>query len=274
MAQFLTIMKKAFLDHFGKAGFVLLKGIMHPFHKKTSHPYFVRLINGDILHILSYRQLSAERVGEKTIQLLAGSVSLYRRKLNFSPEPESFFIDSIVSFLQKSCKLSSSMDFLYKVVSFQCRTESEEAMQADIDYALSMLEKYILPILDQVQNPESCVTYFRTYYPCGGYLKLDTWETFLSNERYAVSEGLLLILTEDRSDCIEEMECAIAQEIPFLRSADDIPKLREKYEKRRIEQISFRDTILDSPTLKQAALAEAERCKEINLEWLKLHGFK
>lgn len=71
---------KVFGDGLAPLGFVRLK--------KTKLPFFVRLINGELLQIVTYRQLSAKKVGYKRFEVLGGIVSLYRNTIPFEKEPQ------------------------------------------------------------------------------------------------------------------------------------------------------------------------------------------
>lgn len=267
MAQFNTVIKNELADQLHDAGFVLLT--------KTKHPYYVRLINNEFLHVISYRQLCARRIGEKTIEYLGGIVSLYRQSFEypqFPPHPDDMLMPMLSFYRESHPDIDIHDPIINEIYHLQCCAEAEEDMRTDIHTVITMIKKHMIPFLDQIQTLENCVEYFRVFQPF--WIKLDTWENFIDVNRYQISEGLLLILTDDRSDGIERMENEITKEIPFIRSQDDITKLREKTEKRRIEQNKFRDDILDTPALRRTALEEAQRRKIQNMEWLKQHGLK
>lgn len=78
-------LKAGFIKVFGEGleplGFKRLKNL------KNEYPYFVRVVNGDILHTVSYRQTTSPKIGYKEFEVCCGVVTLYRRKLDFTVEP-------------------------------------------------------------------------------------------------------------------------------------------------------------------------------------------
>lgn len=74
----------AFKQVFGEAleplGFVKIK--------VAKLTYFVRVVNDEILHILTYRELRTRKTGYKSFEILGGVVSLYRRTIDFTKSPE------------------------------------------------------------------------------------------------------------------------------------------------------------------------------------------
>ena len=77
-------MNAAFKKVFGEAleplGFVKIK--------VAKLTYFVRVVNDEILHILTYRELRTRKTGYKSFEILGGVVSLYRRTIDFTKSPE------------------------------------------------------------------------------------------------------------------------------------------------------------------------------------------
>lgn len=71
----------AFIKIFGEGleplGFKRLKNI------KNKQPYYVRVINNEILHIITYRPVKSQKNGYKAIEVLGGAVTLYRKNIDF-----------------------------------------------------------------------------------------------------------------------------------------------------------------------------------------------
>lgn len=68
---------KVFGEGLEPLGFKRLKKI------KNKQPYFVRVVGDEILHIITYRQLTSPKLGYKCTEVLGGVVTLYRRNLDF-----------------------------------------------------------------------------------------------------------------------------------------------------------------------------------------------
>lgn len=74
--------KTEFIRHYEEKleplGFIKVKG---------SQPYFVRIVNNEILHVISYRGVHSTKNGLKAIQLVCGVATVYRKEINFSVPP-------------------------------------------------------------------------------------------------------------------------------------------------------------------------------------------
>lgn len=58
-------------------------------------PYFMRVINGEILQAVTYRQVSAAKVGYKTFEVYYGIISLYREYIDLIKDPYNAFINIV-----------------------------------------------------------------------------------------------------------------------------------------------------------------------------------
>ncbi len=153
----------AFKQIIGKAlepyGFKIIKG---------RHPYIVRIINNEILHIITFCPESPEYPEDKAFAIMCGVATIYRKKITFdlSPKENHEWLDYMSSFytalthendseilgqLYKSCYYSDKADSLTSVL-----TANSES-----------IIKYVLPIMDKIKDIDSCLDYMQEFMmPC------------------------------------------------------------------------------------------------------------
>ena len=259
----------AFIQVFGKElepqGFVRLK--------KMKHPYFVRLINDDILHIVTYRKISSPKLGYQNIEILGGAISLYRRTIDFScpsgswletnlrllqkfdPEVDGDLKESMIAYhvglFSTSKELAiriNTLDgaFRRSIQNFLCGSANNETMQTGMKNAYLVTKHIMLRVLDRITCLESLTDYLCSL--PGISMELADPETFMTERQYSASEGLLLVLTNNRD-------------------ADAV----KTYEK--TEQYAIRMKLLDDPILNTRVRQMANEIKENHLAMLKSYGF-
>ena len=274
--------------------------------KVEKRSFFVRVIDGEILHIITYRQLQMRKIGYKTFEVLGGVVSLYRRTIDFTKYPESWLkptyyyqrlapkVDDAVMerAIQFKCDIWNTLldseisirggtledAFSYHTLNFFCKTENSETMLRGMKNAFQVTNQVMLSVFNQVTDLDSCVDYF--YRTCIWNMELcEDMEEFNTAPRYYYSEGLLLIRTGYREDITPYTENVLATEVKLvekgnqgLAGAKDIEDYKNRFRQRIQEQMAIRDKMLDDPELNAKALTEAERRKENNIEALKSYG--
>ncbi len=277
---------KVFGDGLAPLGFVRLK--------KTKLPFFVRLINGELLQIVTYREKAKRKDGYKTFEVLGGIVSLYRRTIDFTKSPELWLKSNHYYYSKwdaelnndvkkQAIKMGYSMSenqtipveaceeaFKKSIISFVCKTDDNVSLLNGMKNAFDVTAHIMIPIFDQVNTYNSCIDFLYKYY--SGWLELAELDEFIENDRYSVSEGLLLILANYRDDGIERTKKELSERIPFLGKKEDAEKLKLHYENKRAEQIAIRNMMLDDPQLNVKVMEELERRKAENIAVLKLHG--
>ena len=156
MKTFKTEIKNVFQQGLKKYGFVKVKG---------SQPYFVRFVDNEILHIISYHNDFTFKQHYEAFVVMFGVATLYRKEITLNESAgcsgdwldSQFFISGIET-TRKVCSEEIPYTFEYEVA-------DEVAMQKVITKAFDLTEKVILPILDKVDSLEECVKYFYRYKP-------------------------------------------------------------------------------------------------------------
>lgn len=294
----------AFIKVFGEGleplGFKRLKKL------KTKFPYFVRVVNGEILHIVSYRTVTSSKLKHKCIEVLGGVATLYRRNIDFTISPEEWLANPAhlfwrfselniePSFMKKTvqeldakpmlstkmidgkpCWVSQTLEetFRSSISDFHCKTDDSEEMLHDLKNAFNAAKSVLLPVFDNAADLCSCIDYFYKTNQRLAWMDLCDFDEFLTNDRYSFSEGLILIKAGYRDDGIKRTEKEIAEWLKYRDcSPEEENKLRKKYERSRAEQAAFRDKMLDDPELNKRVMEELEQCKANNTKKLKEYG--
>ncbi len=290
-------LKSAFVEVFGEGlaplGFVRLK--------KTKLPFFVRLINGEILQIVTYRQLSAKKIGYKRLEVLGGIVSLYRNTISFENEPQLWLktngqfyrsecavpVDDCVKkrVIEFNCDIwGTSMKmyseperledgFTENIYTFLCKADDNEEMLKGLQNAFEVTRSIMVSIFEKVTDLHSSVEYF--YQMHENMWLCDNMEEF----KVSNSEGLTMIVSEYRDNFVPFMEHWLAKEVKEIENgtrgaagAGSIDVYWERGRKRIQERVEVRDRLLNTPHLHALAIQEADRRKAVNTELLRAHG--
>lgn len=146
----------AFKQIIGKAlepfGFKVIKG---------RHPYIVRVINNEILHIITFRTESPDySEGDKAFAIMGGIATVYRKKITLDQSPIQNYIwfnymfdfyealtderdANVVSQLFRSCYYSDKPESLISVMNAGAEN----------------LIKYVLPVMGKINDIDSSLDY-------------------------------------------------------------------------------------------------------------------
>lgn len=283
----------AFKQVFGEAleplGFVKIK--------VAKLTYFVRVVNDEILHILTYRELRTRKTGYKSFEILGGVVSLYRRTIDFTKSPECWLKNNHHYY----CSLNPEIDddVMESAVQYVCdvwgksmdwfvRTESLEGAfsksivhflyKSDDIYgmknAFNVTQNVMLPIFDEAINLNNCIEHF---YKLGTPMDICCdLEEFNTKPHYYYSEGLLLIKTGYKGDITPYMENILAMKVKEvekglsgLSGATDINDYKNRFRQKVQQQIIIRDQMLNDAKLNTKVTAELKKRRTDNIRTLK-----
>ncbi len=291
----------AFVKVFGEGleplGFKRLKNI------KTKYPYFVRVVGNEILHIVSYRQISSPKLGYKNIEIYCGVVTLYRRKIDFTRLPEDW-LENIVHIFRDTPDINIDCDVMERAIQFKCdlwgidkdlklkrqtlndaffdsieflcNSADSEAMLYGLKNAFDITKSIILAAIDKVTDLDSCINYFYlSQQHGGGWMELCPFDEFISDPHYSNSEGLVLIKANYRNDGAERLKQTITKRISHLSpysTQDEVEMVTQRLKEEHKKQTDLRFEMLDNPELNKRVLEECERVKANNIEMLKSYG--
>ena len=136
----------------------MLEPMGYKYFKKGKYPYFVKVINNEILHIISYRHISSSIVGHKAMEIHGGAISLYRRKIDLTGEP-TCWLSTIHSYYNGEYnKLAVDL------IRYECNMSDNESITKDMKRAAELVKEFILSNIDNVVTLESYVKYAKRFH--------------------------------------------------------------------------------------------------------------
>ena len=272
-------LKTAFVKYFGEI--LLPIGFEKVIINKQ--PYFLRVVNGEILQILTYQQVSARKIGYKTFKIRYGIKTLYRDYIE--PEDELFYlftknpdlydedlvkraVDYSIDFWNK--KRIGSLKYEFSRISYHFNPDFLTGMEIGRD----IVAQGLVPIFEKTKNLENCIDYFYENRQSINFLLDDDRNPEKFMPSHNTSEALALIVADYRKDISEYLEHELEFELGVhgLRTEEEFDAFKVKFHDSQKKQIERRDRILDTPELKAKALDYAESVRQKNVEILRGYG--
>lgn len=263
----------AFKQVFGEAleplGFKLIK---------SKYPYFVRVVNDEIIHYVSVASERADGRGDhgvkyKCFNVFCGVSSVYCGKIDFDKDPSGVdsmhFINNISEIYTKIHWFDLDMKYRASIMRFYYDPTDNNSLIAMLKKVLAAAEMHVLPVIEQAVTLEKCMDYYGIMeyfmYPSlesGGGDELLCTRLFSADEYVAFTdmhyERELKILERKLADPTEN-KANIEIRINYVMG-------HREEEKKKFYRI-FTD-----PELQEKAPAELERRKKENLEKLRGYG--
>ena len=269
-----TAFKEVYADLFKEYGYKKVKG---------RYPYYVRVINDEVVHMLTISSRPTPYRETKAFAIYGGIATTYRHNINFEiPVTQNW--NWFVSNDELYCKdhpYEDNTRIREKWMEFEYRTDDEESMIEALRYSLEVTKEVMLSIFEEVDSLETAYEF---------YAKYQTWMLCLyGGEKngivcgeFGYEEGLLNFLLFDSDQYIEKLEQRGIKtdemerkqlELGILRYS---PKFQEetkkfRYDGRKNAEKIF-TTIRNSMEKYEKILREAERRKAHNIEVLIGYG--
>ena len=166
-----TSLKSAFLQVYGEAlkplGFQKVKG---------KQPYLVRVVNGEIIHIITIAKETSGLRGKKAFNLYGDIATVYRDKIDFSENPEYRIMSMTSSYnlLRKAhpvveIRTDKEKELIKKNRDYYYEIDNEESMFEALKTSLEFTKQILLPYIDSIADIDAAFTYV----PCGFWEKSD-----------------------------------------------------------------------------------------------------
>ena len=188
-AKKLTI-NAAFKQIFGEAlkpfGFKEIKG---------RHPYLVRVINNEILHIITFYSDDPDYPYDKALAVVGGVATIYRKRISFDKSPKQNH-----EWLPYACSFYASLfnEPDRRIMSILQRagynSDNEDSMVTVLSECAENVIKFVLPVLDQVKDIDSCLDYLDKFKMPRSHKKCTQKCTYYPDE----DEGFLNFLSEKK----------------------------------------------------------------------------
>ncbi|MBP1536147.1 MAG: hypothetical protein IK999_18815 [Ruminococcus sp.] len=262
--------KQVFGPELEKLGFVLAK---------SRYTYYVRLINKEILEVISFNQLDSDHATKRVFRIEIGVASLYRHILDLSISPkknQDWLLDNHWICSHKE-QIPLDDDYLQKIISFKCDLTDRDSMLRAFENSLEVTKKIAIPLLDKIHNIDTCIEYLRGV---GIMLKLfDSTDFGNKNPNNDSNEGYLYCITPNYENIIRKK---LINDLDIYKKALD-KRLDGYYEDeyhRRVEKIetvvekrvSQIERIVKNEELYAKLLSELEKRRKNNIERLKSYG--
>ena len=181
---------------------------------KNKHPYYVRVINGEILHIVTYIK---ERGEKDKFSIYAGIATVYRHEIDFSD------LDVCRCFIPlNSPSWYYCRNFKYNPdtpnmpePAFQYKIQSITDNKSILDtFSQGMKDTmlYVIPVLSKASTLEKCITFFKIHKTFNMWMYSPKQSYGINSYEGRNSEGLLYFVIDDHSDMTYEMEINLAYE--------------------------------------------------------------
>ncbi len=253
-------MAKSFKSEFVK----LYKEKLEPYgfkKVKGPQPYFARLVNGEIVHIISYRTSRTNNPGHINFQLCCGIASIYRKRIRFNvtPASNSYCMETMADLMRLR-------DHYYEISlknRIFCDVEyTEETMQIVLEKSL-IDAKLIIEQLDKYTDMESALKFFMKYNSGTNIIFSEPLSDSFSDE-----EGLYYLIKDETANLDSIIAC----------QKKDVELVEEDYYKKKYSESLYeyyedlktgRQEFLANEELYNEGMKTLQQRKEDNLKMLK-----
>ncbi len=268
----------AFKQVFGEAleplGFKLIK---------SKFPYFVRVVNDEIIHCFTVSSGTADGRGwngvrYKCFNVYCGISTIYNSDINFNEKPKMFsfgFINEISEIYAKTHWFDYDMNYCISISDFYYDPTNNNSLIAALKRAFAAVETNALPVIGKAVTLEKCMDYFglMKHYI---YPTLDgSGESLLCTRLFSADEYVMFI---DRFYCereLKELKWKINTETNLSSKMKDSIEARIKNIMEGREEGKKKDyEIFTNSELQEKAPAELERRKKENTELLRSYGLE
>ncbi len=264
-------LRTAFVKVFGEGleplGYKRLKKL------DNKYPFFVRVVNGDILHVVSYRQTTSPKIGYKEFSVYSGVITLYRREIDFTVEPHSILTN--IYHLYKDGVDSGKIDPSVNQPSafYLCNANDRGEMLRTLEQVFNNTMGILELAINKMTDLKTCIEYFKAYKG----MQLYPLDEFITSKYTGWSEALLLVKTRDMDDSLIRIKKGYDDyDFKFFLGKnpkkEDMDRFLKKKNDEREAQYNLRMEMINNPELNKRVLDEMERCKANNIELLKSYG--
>lgn len=251
---------------------------------KGRQPYFVRVVNDEILHIISF--YGQKDLNYQTFMVSFGVATVYRKEIAL--EESTRYTGEWLSELWHISQNGKGFDEYEGVIPyrFEYVAGDENAMQDKIVQSFEYTEEMAISILDDVTTLEECVKYFFKYKP--GLMRIDADDRYIINWLGGShNEGLLATMVygkERFEEYVKIRENRFEEfsklELEWIHNGKSGLTLEEHRlceidrRKQMQEMINAFEVLVSEPEWKAKVSNELELRKKNNIELLKKFGIE
>lgn len=160
---------------------------------KGRQPYIVRVINNEILHVISFYPCDPDYPYDKAIIIVCGIATVYRKRISLDLTPKqnriwlNYYSKLGISFMKKNGMEKERLPFI------SCYNSNDpESMIATLKTGAENLIKYVLPVFDEVKDIDSALDFAEDFgQPCYSRMCTEICNTYSDED-----ESFLNFLSE------------------------------------------------------------------------------
>ena len=275
MATLGTMFKKIYGEALAPYGFKKIKG---------KQPYFVRVIGDEIVHVITYMTRPREREGYKEYMILGGVATVYRNNLclDETPRENSVWLLDNSDIARRDGTIMDMKEKHEEWYKFSYKEGDDADLYNSLIYSVDIMEKLMLPVLNEVIDIKTGVDYFQNYKSSLMWIYED--ENF--GRRYGDSdfnEGYLTLKMHNSEEYREKkkelFERGKERDLYMIESGQ-WGMTKEEYEtqiqiglQRMKNQVATFEKFYSDKKEYARIMEELERRKEVNIQKLRESGF-
>ena len=241
---------------------------------KTKLPYFIRVVNDDLFHIIGLRYHGSG------ISIVSGVATVYRKEINFDNNQryDSSWLKPISEFYKYRHRYDSDRKLELSMMWFGYLKDDTDSLIYAFKQASNKLIEWVLPVLNQIRTPDDMIGYM---FSMGGYVYPLLAEKYNPEDGYPCSDGALMLTLDDPYSFVEQEKKIRLDRALYELEHQVNGRTKEQYEtacvlicnqyEKNKEQLSH---ILENPDVRELYLKEVHRRKLRNTEILKSYGLK
>ena len=269
-----TAFKEVYADLFKEYGYKKVKG---------RYPYYVRVINDEVVHMLTISSRPTPYRETKAFAIYGGIATTYRHNINFEipvTRNWNWFVSNDELYDIKY-PYQDNIEIRRKWMEFEYHTDDEESMIEALRYSLEVTKEVMIPIFEEVNTMKKCYEFFEKYN--ASVLKVcEEEKRGIVYSNYEYGEGILKFLLFDSEQYIVRYEQIVMNneekerkqiELAILNYSHELcEKIRKDSEELIKYEIKKFISMRDNPAEYAKILKEAERRKAHNIEVLRGYG--
>ena len=169
---------------------------------KSSYPYYVRVVAGEIVHVVSV--INQKNNNANQIMIIAGIATVYRRKIDFSTAPQAhynYWLFNSYELCYKNISLDKEYDKLSSIGNFSLYVDdSNDIIIVKLQNALNDVVENVIPILDEVNNFDSAADFLLRYSSSAFFFRKPSFD---KGDYLDSNESLLLTAISDTSALLD-----------------------------------------------------------------------
>jgi hypothetical protein len=235
------------------------------------------VINGEILHVISYCREQSGLTGYSSFNIIGGVATVYQQHIDFTKSTQEWLRVLYMYPLPKLEADETFEEYKYSILHFPYKSDNDESLLSALKRSFEATKRVMLPFIVDVVDVDSFIEYSYKVYPSS--MHLNNVEKIIKGDY--PSNGLLLIKTDKYATHIENYlkrsQAIYEQNVKLKKNGytqEELERRCQRYEEVNKREISLIEEIFKNPELCAKAFAELEHRKEVNTDILRSYGLE